>query len=94
MFEDPDIYMDDMLGTLAIEKIRYEHTGTSIGVPLDVDFFLEIYYDALENVAPSVSAETNYYDGYIQKFFFSGMEEFYRLCREYGRKNQVSFKNN
>ena len=27
MFESPDLYMDDLLGILAIEKIRYDHTG-------------------------------------------------------------------
>ena len=93
MFEEPNNCMDDMLAALAIEKIRYDHTGTLIGMPLDSDSLPEIYYGALDDVAPSVSAEENDYD-YIQKFYFSGMKEFYQLCREYGRQNHVSFKNN
>ena len=94
MFEEPDLCMDNLLGLLVIEKIRYDHTGTIIGGTLDSNSFLEAYYDALEDVAYSVSANVDDYDVYIQKFLFPGMEEFYRLCREYGRKNRVSFKKN
>lgn len=94
MFEDPDLYMDDLLGILAIEKIRYDHTGSIVGEMLYGDEFPLVCYDALGDVADSTSALVDDYDRYIQKFCFPGMEEFYRLCREYGRKNCVSFKNN
>lgn len=93
MFEGPDYCMDDLLGILAIEKILYDHTGSVTGETLSEGCLMEACYYALEDVAPSVSAETGDYDTYIQKFCFPGMEEFYRLCREYGRKNGVSFKN-
>lgn len=86
--------MDNMLGILAIEKIHYDHTGTIAGEMLDSEFFPEAYYWALDDVTPNVSANVDDYDVYIQKFCFPGMEEFYRLCREYGRKSRVSFKNN
>lgn len=93
MFEEPNDYMDNVFGVLVIEKIRYDHTGDFSELPLDDNYFPEAYYNALDDVAPSVSAEENDYD-YIQKFCFSGMEEFYQLCREYGRQNHISFKNN
>lgn len=94
MFEDLDYCMDDLLGILAIEKILYDHTGSIMGETLNDGFLMESCYYALGDVADSISAEMDDYDSYIQKFFFPGMEEFYRLCREYGRKNGVSFKNN
>ena len=70
MFEEPNNCMDDMLAALAIEKIRYDHTGTLIGAPLDSDSLSEIYYGALDDVAPSDSAWKEDDDTYIQKFFF------------------------
>lgn len=94
MYEEPISCIDDLLGLLAIEKILYDHTGSINGELLDSDFFVEAYYTALDDVAPSISATIDEYDCYIQKFRFPGMEDFYRLCREYGRKNQVSFQNN
>lgn len=94
MFEETDHCIDNILGILAIEKIRYDHTGAFNGMPLDSDFFPEAYYDALDDVAPSVSAEADDYDSYIQKFCFPDMREYYRLCREYGRKHKVSFQRN
>ena len=94
MFESPDLYMDDLLGILAIEKIRYDHTGFIAGESLYGDDFPVVCYDALGNVADSISADVDDCDTYIQKFCFPGMEEFYRLCREYGRRNRVSFQNN
>lgn len=94
MFEEPQFYMDDLLGILAMEKIRYDHTGSIIGETLYEDYFLETYYEALGDVAYSISAQSDEYGRYIQKFCFPDMEEFYHLCREYGRKNHISFKNN
>ena len=94
MFEGPDLCMDDILGILAIEKIRYDHTGAIVGKTLDSDFFPETCYEALDDVADSIIANVDDYDVYIQKFLFPGMEEFYRLCREYGRKKRIYFKNN
>ena len=94
MFEGADLYMDAMLGILMIEKIRYDHTGTITGIPLQEDYLWEVYYEALDDVADSVSGILANEDVNIQKFSFPGMKEFYCLCREYGRKNRVSFKNN
>lgn len=94
MFEDPDLCMEDLLGILAIEKIRYDHTSVIAGETLYGDDFPVVCYDALGDVADSISADVDDYDTYIQKFCFPSMEEFYRLCREYGRRNRVSFQNN
>ena len=33
MFESPDLYMDDLLGILAIEKIRYDLSLIHISEP-------------------------------------------------------------
>ena len=77
MFESPDLYMDDLLGILAIEKIRYDHTGFIAGESLYGDDFPVVCYDALGNVADSISADVDDCDTYIQKFCFPGMEEFY-----------------
>ena len=76
MFESPDLYMDDLLGILAIEKIRYDHTGFIAGESLYGDDFPVVCYDALGNVADSISADVDDCDTYIQKFCFPGMEEF------------------
>ena len=76
MFESPDLYMDDLLGILAIEKIRYDHTGFIAGESLYGDDFPVVCYDALGNVADSISADVDDCDTYIQKFCFPGMRNF------------------
>ena len=87
MFEGADLYMDAMLGILMIEKIRYDHTGTITGIPLQEDYLWEVYYEALDDVADSVSGILANEDVNIQKFSFPGMKEFYCLCREYGQRS-------
>jgi len=94
MFEEREIPMDALLSILAIEKLRYDNGVKIYGEILDIECFWETCYIALEDVASSVSAPIDECNAYIQKFCFPSMEDFYRLCREYGRKNQVSFKNN
>lgn len=95
MFEEPDICIDDALGVLSIEKIRYDHTGACNGMLLDSDILWEAYYDALGDVTPEFDCgSVDDWETYVHKFCFPDMREYYRLCREYGKKHKVSFKRN
>lgn len=95
MFEESDICMDNLLAILSIEKIRYDCTGICGDTPLDSDYLWETVYEALNNVATyTENGSTDEWDTYVQKFQFDDMQRYYDLCREYGKKNRVAFKNN
>ena len=95
MFEEPDICMDDLLAILSIEKICYDHTGVCSATPLDSDYLWETSYEALNDAASyTENGSLEAWDTYVQKFRFSGMRRYYDLCREYGRKHLIAFKNN
>ncbi len=95
MFEVPEVCMDDVLGILAIEKIRYDHTGECEDTLLDEDYFPDAYYTALYAVAKEYDyGSIEMADTYVHKFCFPAMREYYRLCREYGKNNRISFDRN
>lgn len=95
MFEVPEVCMDDVLGILAIEKIRYDYTGEYEDTLLDEDYFPDAYYTALSAVAKEYDyGWIEMTDTYVHKFCFPAMREYYRLCREYGKINRISFKRN
>lgn len=95
MFEEPDICMDDLLAILSIEKICFDHMGSCDSIPLDSDYLWETEYEALTDAA--LYTENGFMeerDTYVQKFQFDGMRKYYDLCRKYGIKRCVAFKNN
>ena len=95
MFEEPDICMDDLLAILSIEKICYDHTGACNATPLDSDYLWETAYEALNDAALYIeNGSVDAWDTYVQKFRFDSMPEYYDLCREYGKKHRIAFKNN
>ena len=95
MFEEPDICMDDLLAILSIEKICYDHRGVCNATPLDSDFLWETAYEALNDVASyTENGSVDAWDTYVQKFQFPDMQKYYDLCRAYGKKHRIAFKNN
>lgn len=95
MFEGPDICIDDLLGVLSIEKICYDHTGVCNATSLDCDYLWETAYEALNDAASyTENGSVEAWDTYVQKFQFAGMQRYYDLCREYGRKRRIAFKKN
>lgn len=96
MFEEPDICMDDLLAILSIEKICYDHTGGACdSIPLDSDFLFETTYESLNKAASYIEyGFVEDWDIYVQKFKFPDMQKYYNLCRKYGRKHCIAFKNN
>lgn len=94
MYEELDEKMDDICGILIMVKAVYDATGEVIESILDSDYFFDVYMEALE----SVVCELEYgmicdYDN-VNKYGFPYMDEYYELCRKYGRINRISFKNN
>lgn len=95
MFEEPDICIDNLLAILSIEKICYDHMGSYDSIPLDSDYLWETAYEALNDAAAyTEDGSVEAWDTYVQKFRFDSMPEYYDLCREYGKKNRIAFKNN
>lgn len=87
--------MDDLFAILAIKKICYDHTGICDAVPLNSDFLWKTYFDALnDSVSYTENGSVDAWDTYVQKFQFDGMQRYYDLCREYGRRHHIAFKNN
>lgn len=94
MYEEIDEKMDDICGMLIMVKAVYDATGKIIECDLHSDYFFDIYMEAVDSAAKTVSAGTiNDYE-YINKYSFQCMDEYYELCRKYGRIHKVSFKNN
>lgn len=95
MFEEPDMCMEYVMGVLMIEKIVYDHTGKHNSMPLDSDAFPETYYEALSSISDKQEMGSDErWDCYVTKICFPDMPRYYQLCKEYGRKHQLSLKNN
>ena len=95
MFEEPDYCMDDLRAILSIKKICYDHMGICNSIPLDSDYLWETMYEALNDAA--AYTEDSFVDAwgaYVQKLRFPNMQKYYDLCREYGKKHRIAFKNN
>lgn len=95
MFEVPDIELNYSLGVLAIEKILYDYLGEIVGIEIDGDYIFETLLYAFDLVSNRHHHSYNEYsDVEITKIQFPAMQEFYNLCREYGRKHRISFEKN
>lgn len=94
MYGELEERIDDICGILIMIKAVYDATGEVIQSALDGDYFYEVYMNAIE----SVTNELAYgivmdYDN-VNKYGFPQMDEYYELCRKYGRINKISFKDN
>lgn len=95
MFEVPEIDFNYSLGVLAIEKILYDHLGEIVGSEIEEDYIFETQLYALDLVSKRLYQSYNEYrEEEITKIQFPAMQEFYNLCREYGRKHRISFEQN
>ena len=94
MYEEIDEVMDDICGILIMVKAVYDATGEIIECDLHSDYFFDVYMEAMDSVADMVSMGT--IDDYenVNKYNFPDMDEYYKLCKKYGRVNRISFKNN
>lgn len=97
MFDKEIDGADYLFCMLSISKIVYDNMGVLVenNTVFDTDYFWEIYYGAQEMAGEEVAEsydEDN--DNYITKYCFPYMREYYTLCREYGRKCQIAFRNN
>lgn len=94
MYEEIEERMDDICGILIMVKAVYDATGYLLEVPLDGDYFFDVFMEAMECSVEEVSYGTvDFYDN-VNKYTFPQMDEYYELCRKYGRINKISFKNN
>lgn len=95
MFEEKNLCLDEMLGILAIQKIRYDHLGICDPYVLDEDYLFEACYEALPDVASKIEVSNiDFEETTIHKICFPSMKMYYKLCREYGKKHNISFKKN
>lgn len=96
IFHDKINSIDDLIAMLSIQKIVYDHTGNSSDENLDGDFLPDVYYSALWQLNEEKENETFEYqcDDYGEKFVFPHMNEYYDLCREYGRLKKIKFRKN
>lgn len=94
MYEEIDEIMDDICGMLIMVKAVYDATGKIIECDLHSDYFFDVYMEAMDSAADVVAWGTiNDYEN-VNKYSFPCMDEYYELCRKYGRIHKVSFKNN
>ena len=94
MYEGIDEVMDDICGILIMVKAVYDATGEVIESILDSDYFWDVYTQAIDSAANVVAWGTiNDYEN-VNKYSFPCMDEYYELCRKYGRIHRVSFENN
>lgn len=95
MFEESDVCVGDLLGVIAIKKIKYDFTGQLDATLIEEDSLAELYYDSFEDVAQECDfGSVEMFDEYVYKLCFPNMREYYNLCREYGKKCKVAFKHN
>ncbi len=79
---------------LYLQKLIFDNTGLDMGIDLDSDCISEVYYSALLSIVPDgpVCFEKSDDQGY--KYCYPYMEQYFALCREYGKRHQIGFKNN
>ena len=94
MYEEMEERMDVICGILIMVKAVYDATGYKIENTLDGDYFFEIYMDAIESAANELEYGMICDYENVNKYSFPQMDEYYELCRKYGRINRISFKDN
>ena len=94
MYEVLEERMDDICGILIMVKAVYDATGEVIESILDGDYFYDVYMNAIERATNELSYGTVMDYDNVSKYGFPQMDEYYELCRKYGRVNRISFKDN
>jgi len=94
MYEEMEERMDDICGMLIMVKAVYDATGEVIESVLDGDYFCDVYMQAIESATNELAYGTIYDYENVNKYSFPQMDEYYKLCRKYGRVNRVLFKDN
>ena len=94
MYEELDDRMDDICGILIMVKAVYDATGYKIECPLDGDYFYDVYMEAMESATNELEYGTVMDYDNVNKYSFPQMDEYYELCKKYGRVNRISFKDN
>ena len=94
MYEELEERMDDICGILIMVKAVYDATGYKIESILDGDYFFDVYMEAIESAANELEYGTVMDYDNVNKYGFPQMDEYYELCRKYGRINRLSFKDN
>ena len=94
MYEELDDRMDDICGILIMVKAVYDATGYKIECTLDGDYFYDVYIEAMESATNELEYGTVMDYDNVNKYGFPQMDEYYELCKKYGRVNRISFKDN
>ena len=90
MYEELDDRMDDICGILIMVKAVYDATGYKIECTLDGDYFYDVYIEAMESATNELEYGTVMDYDNVNKYGFPQMDEYYELCKKYGRVKMVS----
>ena len=90
MFEE--IYgLEDIIQSIALEKIFFDYEEDYPGGIIDGDRFYETAVETVYDMCDHVEY-MDYTDSTLYFFSFSEMKKFYILCKEYCSKHQIKFQ--
>lgn len=92
MFNDIDNF-EGFLESLRLEEVLFRNEPSHMGDFLNSEDYYCQAWEALADLSDEY-VELDWTSSTLYKFTFPGMVKFYDLCKEYGRKNKISFKRN